>query len=166
MKTVLLFIVLALCTITDIIEKKIYNGVLIIALIAALTLNLQEAGFGGLFFSLKGLFAGTGMFFIPYLIGWIGAGDAKLSGIIGAFSGWEFAVCSALLATVAGGLMSLFILIKDRKLGMLIRDIYAFLTTLRPDALKQNIQGYTFPYAVAILIGACATAGLRVIGYA
>jgi prepilin peptidase CpaA len=166
MKTVLLFIVLALCTITDIKEKKIYNGVLLIALIAALTLNLREAGLGGLFFSIKGLIVGTGMFIIPYAIGWMGAGDAKLSGIIGAFSGWEFAVCSALLATIAGGIISLIILIRDRRLGMLVSSIKAFLTTLCPACLQQKFQGYTFPYAVAILIGACATAGLRVIGYA
>ncbi|HZX47359.1 MAG TPA: A24 family peptidase, partial [Clostridia bacterium] len=123
MKYILLVSILIICTITDIKERKIHNPVLLLALIMALLLNSHEAGPSGAIDTLKGLLLGTGLFFIPYLLGWLGAGDAKLTGIIGAFGGWQFALCSILLTAVVGGIISLYLLIRDKRTGCLLQNL-------------------------------------------
>ena len=91
MKYILLVSILIICTITDIKERKIHNPVLLLALIMALLLNSHEAGPSGAIDTLKGLLW-YGAFLYP-LPPWLaGAGDAKLTGIIGAFGGWQFAL--------------------------------------------------------------------------
>jgi Flp pilus assembly protein protease CpaA len=44
------------------------------------------------------------------LLGWLGAGGALLLGAIGAWDGWHFALSTALIGSVAGGVLGLIAL--------------------------------------------------------
>jgi prepilin peptidase CpaA len=165
MKYILLVSILIFCTITDIKERKIYNPVLLFGLIMALLLNTYEAGPSGAVDTLKGLLLGTGLFLIPYLLGWLGAGDAKLIGIIGAFGGWRFALYSILLTTVVGGVISLCLLIRRKRAASLLQNLKMFFFTRSTYYLRDMDSQYTLPYAIAISLGTGLALGLRVMGY-
>jgi len=165
MKAMFLLLILLFCTITDIKERRIYNEILLIGIILALILNLHESRTTGLLEMIKGMAIGTSVFFIPYLLGWLGAGDAKLTGIIGAFEGWRFVLYCTLSIAVAGGLISVFLLIRDRKTGSLFQNLHMLFLTKSPHYLHDKEQQHTFPYAAAILIGTGITLVLQVIGY-
>ncbi len=165
MKYILLLCIIALCTITDIKERKIYNRVLIVGIIMALLLNAYEHGFNGLFETLKGLIVGTLLFFIPYLLGWLGAGDAKLTGVIGAFGGWHFALYATLCIAAAGAIISIWLLIRDKKTGSNLENLRMLFFARPAFFARENHSQYTFPYAVAIMLGTILALGLQVMGY-
>jgi len=165
MKYILLVCILIFCTVTDMKERKIYNPALLLGLIMALMLNSYGAGLDGAIETLKGLLLGTALFFIPYLLGWLGAGDAKLTGIIGAFGGWQFAIYSILFTAVAGGVISLCLLIRDKRTGSLLQSLKMLFFTRSAYYLRDHDGQYTFPYAIAISLGTGVALGLRVMGY-
>ncbi|MGI6702886.1 MAG: A24 family peptidase [Clostridia bacterium] len=165
MKYILLLSILTICTITDIKERKIHNEVLLLGLIMALLLNAHEAGPSGIIDTIKGLAVGTSVFFIPYLLGWLGAGDAKLTGIIGAFGGWQFALCAVSCTAVAGGIISIILLIRDKRTGCLLQNLKMLFFTRSAYYLRDNDGQYTFPYAIAISLGTGLALGIRVMGY-
>ena len=49
--------------------------------------------------------AGLAIFFLPFVMGGMGAGDVKLMGAIGALMGWRFSVMTALYSALVGGVM-------------------------------------------------------------
>lgn len=165
MRIILLLLILLYCTFTDIRERKIYNKALLAGLVVAFLLNFYDFGVRGIFITITGLLAGILIFIIPYLLGWMGAGDAKLVGLIGAFTGWEFVIYDALIIAVIGGLISSFLLIKDRKIGSIFKNIYLFFFTRSFVYLHEENPTYSFPYAIAILTGTCITLVLEMMGY-
>ena len=164
MKYILLFSILILCTVTDIKERKIHNPVLLVGLIMALMLNTYEAGLDGALETLKGLAVGTAVFFVPYLLGWLGAGDAKLTGVIGAFFGWRFVIYAVLCTAVAGGIISVYFLIKNKRAASLFENLRMFFLTRSSYYLREHDETCTFPYAAAIMLGTGAAVGLQVMG--
>jgi prepilin peptidase CpaA len=76
-------------------------------MILALTLYSFAAGFDGFLFSLKGISVGIGVLLIPYLLGGMGAGDAKLMGTVGGFLGAKGVLGAFLLTAVFGGIYAL-----------------------------------------------------------
>ena len=76
-------------------------------MIAALILYSFAAGIDGFFFSLKGIAVGIGVLLIPYLLGGMGAGDAKLMGAVGGFLGAKGVFGAFLLTAAIGGIYAL-----------------------------------------------------------
>lgn len=165
MKIIFLLLILLYCTYTDIRQRRIYNKVLLTGLMIAFLVNFYELGVSGIFITFKGLFVGILIFILPYYLGWLGAGDAKLVGLIGAFTGWEFAMYDALIIAVTGGLISSLLLIKDKKIGPFLKSLFLFMFTRSFVYLREEDTKYSFPYAIAILMGTCITLGLEMIGY-
>jgi leader peptidase (prepilin peptidase)/N-methyltransferase len=67
---------------------------------------------------LIGLVLGAGFFFLQYVLSrgkWIGGGDIRLGGIMGAALGWQKLLAALFLAYVSGSLVSLFLIIFHRK---------------------------------------------------
>ncbi len=60
------------------------------------------------------------LFFIPFALGAMGAGDVKLMGAIGSLMGWKFAVISTLFSAIAGLLVVIVYLIYQKKLFYLL----------------------------------------------
>jgi len=68
-------------------------------------------GLDGFLFSLAGLFLGIAIFIIPYLMGGMGAADAKLMGAVGAIIGLEGVFMAAIFTAISGGVYALLLLL-------------------------------------------------------
>jgi len=92
---------------TDLKSQKIPNLLSLPGMMTALTLYSFEAGFDGFLFSLKGIAVGIGVLLIPYLLGGMGAGDAKFMGAVGGFLGAKGVFGAFLLTAIIGGIYAL-----------------------------------------------------------
>ncbi|MDQ0351314.1 prepilin peptidase CpaA [Alkalibacillus filiformis] len=157
----LLFIVLLICLVTDLKERKIYNKVLLPAFVAALLLNSFFYGLSGLGDALLGSLIGFAILLIPYLMGGMGAGDVKLLAVIGAFQGPIFVVVTAIYMALLGGLVGLAMLIFRKGLIQRVRNLFRAILNMRygikPQFNQQSTLKMTFPYGVAIVGGAVAS---------
>lgn len=108
---VLLFVVLIGASICDIRTQKIPNLLVFPAAILAVGYYGITDGLNGLLFSAGGLAIGTGIFLLPYVMGAMGAGDAKLMGAVGAVLGPQRVFIALLFTALAGGIYALLLLI-------------------------------------------------------
>jgi len=158
----LLLLVLILCCYTDLRTQKIYNYVLLPAVLAAMLINFSTGGLGLLGNSLAGLLAGMALLILPFVAGGIGAGDVKLMGAVGAFKGPEFALMAFLAAAIAGGFFSVYLLVRQKKMMLTLKKIYYFClskvlhipVTVNFGQLETAARQDSFPYALAISAGA------------
>lgn len=157
----LLMALLAICVITDLKVRKIYNKVLLPFLIIALIVQLASGGWTGLGHALAGTAVGFSILLIPYFLGGMGAGDVKLLAVIGALKGTVFVLTAAVYMALAGGILALFVLFFRKGALNRLRQITMFFGGLRsgmklPLALDKEALNATYPYGVAIAIGAVA----------
>ena len=159
MQDLVLASVLIICTVTDLLYQKIYNLVLIPALLFALAYNLYISGWMGLSQSLLGLMIGLLILIVPFALGGIGAGDVKLLGFIGALKGAVFVIYSAIGMGLAGGIIALGIWfyrfgVIDTIAGIL-KGIWMMIRsgfTIFPFRLHN--EKIVMPYGLAIALGA------------
>jgi prepilin peptidase CpaA len=64
--------------------------------------------------------AGLGLLLLPCILGWMGAGDVKLLGAIGALQGPLIVLRAGLYGAVVGGLLSALVLTAARRRGELV----------------------------------------------
>ncbi|WP_043933103.1 A24 family peptidase [Bacillus sp. EB01] len=158
-QAILLFLLLLICTITDIRERRIYNKVLLPFLIIAFLVNGITSGWDGLEMALFGTFVGFGILLIPYLMGGMGAGDVKLLAVIGALMGAKFVALSAIYMAIAGGLFALLIIAVKKSPKQLIKNLFFSLIGRVngfkiPVLIDKDSMKATYPYGVAIAAGA------------
>ena len=104
-------ILISLSAIYDIKYRRIPNLFTYPAMLIGLLYNIKISGIEGMQFSLIGILSGIGLLIIPYILGKMGAGDAKLLGAIGSFIGAKGVFVSFLITALAGGFYALFIII-------------------------------------------------------
>ncbi len=98
---------LAGAAITDLLRRTIPNSLTLPALCCGcLYLWLSGSGTEGFVFSVMGTFLGGLLFWLPYRKGMVGGGDLKLMAALGAWIGPKAILSVFLYATVAGGLMA------------------------------------------------------------
>ena len=149
---------------TDVKERKILNIVVLPAMLAGLALNTISAGLDGLLFSLKGLGTGIGLLFILFALGGFGAGDVKLIGAIGSLKGTVFVLKAFAATGIAGGILAVLVLIKQKRLFATLKRIgislYYFVgSVFKVNTLKSLDKAEydeSLPYGVAIGIGTVA----------
>jgi len=160
-----LITVLVVCSLTDLIYRKIYNVVLLPALLFALVYNAYHGGWAGLGQSMLGLLVGLLILIIPFAKGGMGAGDVKLLGIIGAFKGVQFVLYSAIGMGLAGGLIALGIWfyrfgVIDTIVGI-AKGIYLMIrsgfTLFQFRLYNNDNEKIMLPYGLAIALGAAST---------
>lgn len=148
---------LGIAALTDWREHKIYNKLLVPAFLIALLLNMFQGGISGLTSSLFGATLGFVLLLLPYLMGGIGAGDVKFLAVIGAFGGASFVLTSFFYGAVIGGLISAFILARNKVLVSTLMHFMFFLPILqKPKHFSEamNTLGQEkFPYGIAIALG-------------
>ena len=83
--------------------QRIPNLITYPTIVAALIFHFLINGFSGLLFSVGGLSVGLGIGIVPYIMGGVGAGDAKLIGAIGASVGAKGVIIVVLFSALAGG---------------------------------------------------------------
>ena len=106
---IFLTIVLITAAITDLRVRRIPNILTFPAMGVALIYHCTTGGLYGLYASVIGLILGTAIFAIPYMMGGMGAGDAKLMGVVGAILGPEKLIVSSVFVAILGGIYALFI---------------------------------------------------------
>lgn len=86
--------------------RRIPNWLIVFGLICGVALNaFQNSSL--LIGSLLGFVAGIGVLFIPFALGWIGAGDVKFFGVIGALLGVSWLPRVFFYAALAAGAIAL-----------------------------------------------------------
>ncbi len=160
----LLLLLLIICIITDIKNRRIYNKILVPFLMVALLISFHSGGWQYLLDSFKGVVLGLAMLILPFARGGIGAGDVKLLAVIGGIKGSAFVINTFLAGALAGGIFALVILAANRQLpetmarilwaasGILIR----FGIMIRAREPREDIKTLYFPYSLAIGAGAAA----------
>lgn len=159
---ILLILVLIICVITDIKSRRIYNKIIFPALFIGFLSHFVLYGLSGLYFSFIGFFVGLMILMIPYLLGGIGAGDVKLLALIGALKGSSFVLYTSIYMAISGGILAALILIYQRNFFSSVKSIFYRVLSLPfggkisiPE--ENSILSNTYPYGVAITIGAFTT---------
>lgn len=168
--TVILCLVLLVAVITDIQSQRIPNVLTFPSALLAIGIHSVHTGFHGFLFSFYGMLAGTFLLLIPYIMGGMGAGDAKLMGAVGAFVGAKAVMGVFLLTALCGGIYAVgLVLVKRRIFKGFFRDLFE---TVKSVFLTKNYKvdipsGKGRPrlcYGVAIAMGAYLYIGLDLSG--
>jgi prepilin peptidase CpaA len=157
----LLLIVLAICFITDVRERKIYNKILLPALLLAIVWNMSTAGLQGFGSSLLGMTAGFLLLLIPYLMKGMGAGDVKLLAVIGAMKGITFVLMTAVYMAIIGGIIAVLLigwrLIRSKQFITLFYRSSLMKYGMKLSLIRSHSSKEAMPYGVAIAFGAVVT---------
>ncbi|WP_409254400.1 prepilin peptidase [Bacillus sp. SCS-153A] len=156
---ILLLLILAVCVVTDLKSRKIYNKVIFPSLLLTLVLHSIFGGFSGLLDSLLGFAVGLGLLLIPYLMGGMGAGDVKLLALIGAIKGVGFVLTTSFYMALLGGVIALAILLLRKGFFQRVKGILYSVCSLTyglkvPLGVVRSDYQKTYPYGVAIAGGA------------
>ncbi|HHZ20466.1 MAG TPA: prepilin peptidase [Firmicutes bacterium] len=155
---VILFIVVLTGLVTDLRWRRLPNWLTFPAMIVGIILQTVASGWRGTLDAIGGvLFAAV--LLLPFYHGGLGAGDLKFVAAIGALKGWRFALWSTLYGAVLGGLVSVIILLRQRRLKEEFWRFFLMLQNLRqdkadrPDLRPEKKRESLFPYGVVLAIG-------------
>jgi len=109
-----LAIILIIAVIYDYQIHKIPNLITLGTMVSGLSFHFIVNGMDGLLFSAGGLAVGIALFFLPHIIGVMGAGDTKLLGAIGAVLGAKNVVLVSLFTAICGGIYAVILLAVKR----------------------------------------------------
>jgi len=108
-KIIFLFVLLIVAATIDLRKQKIPNIITYPGMLIALVYNTIIYGTEGFFFSAIGIASGIALLIIPYLMGGMGAGDAKLLGAIGGIIGAKAILFAFILTAVVGGIYAIIL---------------------------------------------------------
>ena len=145
--------------VTDIWHRRIYNSLIMAALIIALLAKTMQSGVVHGFISWA---AGAGIGFLLFIPGYVfkkmGAGDVKLATALAAFFSASQSLQFGLLAYIAGGIIAATYLLNEKMPWFQVffaKPIaycshFATEVLLLPPINQQNIRPRSFPFAVAL----------------
>jgi prepilin peptidase CpaA len=156
---IFLSIVLIIAAFIDMRTYRIPNLLTYPTMLIALIYHTVANGISGLIFSSLGLVVGLGLFSIPFFLGIMGAGDAKLMGVVGAVLGLRGVLNASLFTAVAGGVFALILLLSHYKdfrfVTRAVENIQASFTArcLIRVPLAENEKKPRLYYGIAIASG-------------
>lgn len=165
-------IFVAAAFITDIRSMRIPNMLSLSAMLSGLIVHLCMGGVHGLVASISGLGTGFGIMFVLYIAGAVGAGDVKIFGGIGAWTGVLFTVQAMVYSILIAGLIGLIILLWKKQLvqrlgklimyiaGRVIPGIGVMNSVHSYNPLKEGLR---FPFMIAVLPGFISACGMYLI---
>ena len=103
--------VLLVAVVYDLMLNKIPNLLTYPTMAFAIIYHGVTKGPAGLIFSAGGLLLGIALLILPYWVGEMGAGDAKLMGAVGAVLGPKGVFIAFLLTALTGGIYAIIALI-------------------------------------------------------
>jgi prepilin peptidase CpaA len=136
----------SLAALLDIRSRRIPNWLTASALLAGIGVNLWLRGTGGLVSALLGILFGGAILLPFYAHRAVAAGDVKLLAALGAAVGPQAVIMVVVYGALAGGVISVVMLARRRRLAMSLFDIVR-----RPTRMR--LSGATAPYGVAIASG-------------
>ena len=107
--------VLIVASVNDLRFQKIPDLLTYPVMLIAVGCHVVMNGLNGLLFSVGGLALGIAVFILPYLMGGMGAGDAKLMGAVGAILGAKGVFVAFLFTAIAGGIYALILFMVRRR---------------------------------------------------
>lgn len=153
---------LILSSFFDLYQRRIPNLVTCPTIVIALLTYCVIGGLDGFLFSLRGLALAFIVFFVPYLIGVMGAGDVKLMSAVGAVIGVKNTIVALLFIAIAGGVLALGQMLYQRRFKKTLSGMYMSLLFLvmHQDASllkadKDKLARDGIPFGVAITSGVC-----------
>jgi prepilin peptidase CpaA len=158
---IFLVLFIGLAAAFDLKERRIPNWLVLAAMLGGLLLHIVN-GAPGLLDSLSGIGLGVALLFIPFALGWLGAGDVKLVGAIGAVLGVAWVPRVLFYSALAGGLLALLSLTTQSARWSVLKDTWIdvklFVTSrgavIPASVGERDIKGvHTIPYGVAIGLG-------------
>jgi prepilin peptidase CpaA len=164
--------VLLLAAIYDRRSHRIPNLLTYPTMVTGLAYHCLTSGLDGFLFSAGGLALGIGILILPYLMGAMGAGDAKLMGAVGSVLGPRGVFIALLFSGVVGGIYALIFLIINYEYGkefigkcgtVLKTFIYTGQFVSLPVSKKE--EGPKLPYGIAIALGTLFYVFLELSGY-
>ena len=143
----------------DITEKRIPNRLILVAITGGILFNGWK-GMGQLLASFLGLGLGIGILIIPFAFGWLGAGDVKFLGAVGAILGVQLVPRIFFYSAILGGVLAVIALAYNRSMSLEAvkgawRDFMLLILScgvVRAETVSEkNPKGrLTVPYGVAI----------------
>ena len=147
----------------DISQRRIPNWLVLTGIVGGFTFNaFQESGW---YQSLLGLGLGIAILIVPFALGWLGAGDVKLLGAMGALLGIRL-LPRVFFYTALCGLVLAILSLVLRRLGVnlnVFSNVWADLKLalasrgrILPPGVAQRVAAgsHALPYGVAIALGA------------
>jgi prepilin peptidase CpaA len=164
--------ILIVAAIIDIRSQKIPNLLTFPTMLVGLVFHSAVMGWDGLLFSTGGLTLGIALFIIPYLMGGMGAGDAKLVGAVGATIGAKGVLIASLLIAIAGGIYTLVVFLFNISYlrdfatrNAIMLKTFAYTKHLIPIPSPETEKKPKLCYGVAIAIGSLVYILLEFFGY-
>jgi len=145
----------------DVTVRRIPNWLILCGLAAGILVNALQ-GLSQLTQSLLGLFLGITVFLVPFAFRWLGAGDVKYFGVVGALLGVQWLPRVLFYSIIAAGVIALgYVIVARLDLNFLKRawtDCKLAVLTLGqvlPDPADVNtVKGtHSVPWGVAIGTG-------------
>jgi len=152
--------ILLIAAVIDFRIQKIPNLLTFPAATLAVFYHCFTNGINGLLFSIGGLATGLALLFIPYLLGGMGAGDAKLMGVVGGTIGAKGVLFAFLFTALAGGVYALALIFYYRRhfRGFFEKQyttLLAFILTRKytPEPAQKNETRPKLCYGLAVALG-------------
>ena len=133
---------LLIACITDLLYRKIPNGLLLVGATYGLVSSFFGVGHVVFAEAVLGLLVGLLIFSFPYYKAWIGAGDVKLMGVLGVYLGPQLTIAAAIYTMFAGGILALIYICTQGRMREKLGNLMKFQTS-----------DSRIPYATAILVG-------------
>ena len=145
----------------DLTVRRIPNWIIAFGLAGGLLLNAFQ-GFAQFSHSLLGFIAGIAVFIVPFAVGWMGAGDVKYFGVVGALLGVEWLPRVLFYSIVVAGVIAVGCVSVSRFNSRFLKDAWIdcklaifSLGRVLPDSIgKRTAKGAdSVPWGVAIGAG-------------
>lgn len=160
---ILLISGLIVCAVTDLRRQRIPNWITLPLIIMGITVHSFSSGWSGFLFGVKGCGLGFLLFFVPYVLGGMGAGDVKLLSAVGAVTGPAGILQAFFYIAFIGGAYALLAIIRRQGLrafvGQHFRSLRDFLATgyyASPTELTIANKRARFGYGIPIALGTFA----------
>lgn len=156
---VVVAIALVACVI-DLRERRIPNWLTLGAALAGLVVQVWLGGIDGARTAALGWIVGAAIFFIPFALGGLGAGDIKLLAALGAWLGPTDVFWLSLYTGVAGMLLAIVVSLASGYLRQALTNIWMLLMHWRfngvrplPELTIHESRGPKLAYGLAIFAG-------------
>lgn len=164
--------ILLVSAVIDFRKQKIPNLITYPGMVVAFSYHWAMQGMDGLLFSFAGLAVGISIFIIPYLMGGMGAGDAKLMGAIGGMIGVKGVLYAFFCIAIVGALYALLLILFNRKhFNNLFKEqmtsVWTFILTRKyiPNPIQTGQNSPRLCYGLAIALGTGLYILLNLSGY-
>jgi prepilin peptidase CpaA len=158
----------SVAVICDLRYQKIPNWLTFITFVLAVLYHSITHGLSGFLFAVEGGIVGILVLLLPYLMGGMGAGDAKFMGAIGGLLGPKGIFVAFLLTALTGGVYAVALLAFYGNLGqtlqryrLILRTFFAMgkLMYLPPPPQQETVP--RLRYGIAIAIGTIVTVVMK-----